>query len=175
MTHSQQISLLNKIALYSIFFILGAIVFSQCNSRDVTKPISYNELGNKIKLLYQKSKQLAHKKDSLQSIKLPLIARYIQVHKEVLINIHDTVSVLKFVYKCDSVISLDSSLIVNCYDTVSNRDSIISAKDQQLSEKSDSLKTAIKSNKKYFKGLCHGLVAGVILVESANIYSKFKP
>lgn len=172
MTHSQQISLLNKIALYAIFFIFGAIVFSQCNSCGTVKPINHSELGNKIKLLNQKSKQLAHKNDSLQSIKQPLLIRYKTIRKEVLINIHDTLNVLHFVNTCDSIVTLDSTLLVNCYDRISVKDSIINEKDVVIYNKDVELKEALKSNKKYWKGVKVGFVAGVILTESANIGVK---
>lgn len=176
MTHNQQIQVIKHLIIYIGVFILGAIAFSKCDGCHSVNPINHSEIANKIKLLNNKSVRLTYVNDSLQSIKQPLITRYKTIRKEVLVNIHDTVSVLKLVYKCDSVISLDSTIIVNCYDMVSNRDSVISMKDEVIKSVTDSisvLNKSLKSNKKYFKGLRHGIMAGVILTESASIGLKF--
>lgn len=127
-----------------------------------------------------KTREPRFKADSLKMAKQirELKAKYLQV----LSTSPDTCKPsIQLVY--DACISLDSTHKV----ALSRQDSTISEQSQEIGlyrltthndtirmvQLSDSLKAEKKSRKKYWRGFKHGVITGAVLVESANIGSKF--
>lgn len=174
MTHSQQINVIGKILLYLAIFILGATLFSKCNSCD-KQPIAtnYSHLDSTVFKKQASIDSIIHVNDSLKSIKHPLLTKYVTVKQKVLVNVHDTVSVLEYVNLCDSVINISEVIIKNDSSIVVGKDFIIASKEAIIvgkdSEIADTKKQLRKQKRKTFLVGLVGLAA-----TSAVIYLGFK-
>lgn len=160
MTHSQQLNIIGKILTYLVIFILGATLFSKCNSCD-KQPISinYDSIISKKEATID---SVVHINDSLKSIKQPLLTKYVTVKQKVLVNVHDTVSVYEYVNICDSVINISEVIIKNDSSIVVGKDVIISTKNDEIKD----IKKQLRKQKR--KTFLVGLVG--LAATSAVIY-----
>lgn len=179
MNQKSRNSILGKISLFFIGFIIAAILLLKCEGN--TPIDNIDGLNSKYDSL---SKEVIKKDvitDSLNRVVLGLdtvrekILHIYHVQKKT-INVHDTVLMYKFVQICDSVIEVDSiqisslkTLNKNLVDVNKDKTDMLYNRDNVILKKDAIIDSLTKSKKKYWKGFKRGFVAGAIVVESLNI------
>lgn len=176
MTYSNQHKILSNLFIYLIFFCLGAILFSTCNkceSEPNATVTNYAHLDSIIANREAAIDSVTNINDSLKSIKQPLLTKYVTVKQKVLINVHDTVSVLEYVNICDSVINISEVIIKNDSSITVGTDVIIASKDLTIEGKDTEIESTKKQlRKQKRKTIFVGIVGALTTVTAIYLGAK---
>lgn len=118
------------------------------------------------------------KDTALEKIRVGTVTKYKYVKQEVIKNIHDTISVLRFITVADSVITIDTLEIQNLRAIKDQLITQLKSKtedEQRQRSKADSLEKQGKNYKRGFKhGFLTGALVGGVVVKAPEVIQMFK-